>query len=340
MTTPTVRLSVDPAHPEDAPLEQAAARLRAGGLVAFPTETVYGLGAHALDADAVRRIFEAKQRPAHNPLIVHVRDAADARALTRAWPAQAELLTRALWPGPLTLILPRASHVPDAVTAGGDGVALRAPAHPVARRLLAIAALPIAAPSANRYTHISPTRADHVARSLGDRVAMILDGGPCQLGLESTVLSLMRPDAPELLRLGAVTREQLEAILGAPVTVRPSLESGADEGEGEGAPSPSPGLARRHYAPQALTRALDEGAWAQAPWRHDARAGLIAWQPCDPHGAHLITLPADPQGYARGLYDALHALESAACETIYLELPPRGPGWRAIHDRVRRATSA
>jgi L-threonylcarbamoyladenylate synthase len=206
-------LHVSPGTPEDAPLQQAADLLRAGRLVAFPTETVYGLGAHALDEEAVRKVFEAKGRPPANPLIVHVAGVAEARLLAAAWPAAADRLAERFWPGPLTLIVPRMSHIPDMVTAGLGTVALRSPAHPVARALLAAAGIPVAAPSANRFTRISPTTAAHVAKDLGERIDLILDGGPTGVGIESTVLDLSG-EVPVLLRPGAVSRQAIEAVIG------------------------------------------------------------------------------------------------------------------------------
>src|SRR5579864_4916197 len=187
---PCTVLTVDPQAPDAAAIAEAAALLRAGGLVAFPTETVYGLAANALSADAVSRIFAAKGRPAGNPVIVHVADAAGARALVDDWPAAAERLAERFWPGPLTLVLPRSRQVPDLVTAGGSTVGVRVPAHPVALALLHACGLPLAAPSANRSTRLSPTRAAHVLGDLGDRIDLLLDGGATPGGLESTVLDL------------------------------------------------------------------------------------------------------------------------------------------------------
>ncbi|MBU6365517.1 MAG: threonylcarbamoyl-AMP synthase, partial [Gemmatimonadetes bacterium] len=207
-------MPVSAATPEA--IRDAAAALRRGELVAFPTETVYGLGANALDPEAVARVYAAKGRPAWNPLIAHVADVAAARALARHWPPAAERLAAACWPGPLTLVLPKAAHVPDAVTAGRDAVGIRVPDHPVALALLHEAGVPVVAPSANRFTQVSPTTAGHVQEALGDRVAHILDGGPCQVGIESTVLDLTQ-DPPAILRPGMLDARQLAALLGAPV---------------------------------------------------------------------------------------------------------------------------
>ncbi|MFP5503974.1 MAG: L-threonylcarbamoyladenylate synthase, partial [Candidatus Sericytochromatia bacterium] len=239
-------LTLSPAHPDPAVLAEAAALLRAGALVAFPTETVYGLGANALDPAAVAKIFEAKGRPATNPLIAHVADAAMARQVVASWPESAQKLADAFWPGPLTLVLPKRPEVPDAVTAGLGSVGVRVPAHPVALALIREAGVPVAAPSANPYMAVSPTRAEHVARGLGDKVAMILDGGPAEVGLESTVLDLTRP-VPTVLRPGGLPIARLREVLGE-VDLLGHL---APEGD---VPLPSPGLARRHYAPRARVR--------------------------------------------------------------------------------------
>ena len=206
-------LRIDPANPDRATLRVAAVALRHGGLVAFPTETVYGLGAHALDEAAVARIYAAKGRPSYNPLIVHVTDAEAAKALVADWPTNAALLARAFWPGPLTLVLPKRGIVPDAITAGLPSVAVRVPAHPVALALLREARIPIAAPSANRCTELSPTTAAHVVESLGDVVDLIVDGGPTTVGIESTVVDLSGP-APRVLRPGMISAAQIAEVVG------------------------------------------------------------------------------------------------------------------------------
>jgi L-threonylcarbamoyladenylate synthase len=219
-------------------LSRAAQLLREGGLVAFPTETVYGLGALALDGLAVRGIYAAKGRPATNPLIVHVPGAAEARALCAAWPGEAARLCETFWPGPLTLVLPRTAAVPDEVTAGGATVAVRAPAHPAAQALLRAVGAPLAAPSANRSEHVSPTSAGHVLADLDGRIDAVLDGGPCRLGIESTVLSLAH-GPPRLLRAGAISRARLEELLG-PIAL------GLPSAAGAPAPHASPGQHHRH----------------------------------------------------------------------------------------------
>ena len=237
----TMLLEVDAMRPAPEIVAQAAAVLRSGGLVAFPTETVYGLGANALDAAAVQRIFAAKQRPAFDPLIVHITGVEALAALVRHLPPAALLLAERFWPGPLTLVAPRADLIPDTVTAGGPTVALRAPSHPVAQALLRATRLPIAAPSANLFSHTSPTTAAHVWHDLAGRIEMILDGGATPLGVESTVLDISGP-VPVLLRPGGVTLEALEAVLGR-------VELRTPRAEGDSA-LPSPGMLDRHYAPR------------------------------------------------------------------------------------------
>jgi L-threonylcarbamoyladenylate synthase len=326
-------------------IADAAARLRAGELVAFPTETVYGLGANALDANAVARIFAAKGRPAWNPVIVHVPNAAAARALVAEWPDRAQRLADAYWPGPLTLVLRRAPQVPDGVTAGTDTVGVRVPAHPVALALLEAAGVPVAGPSANRFTHLSPTTAAHVAAALGDHVACILDGGPCDVGIESTVLDLTG-DVPRVLRSGVLDASTLADWLGEPVALGAPAPTTPD------APRPSPGLVERHYAPRAelwlvppdaereaeaaLDARLTEARLARRPERIGAVAIGAGWCPAAAHEPRR--LPAEPAGYARALYATLHALDAARCTLIVVAEPPADGGWRGIHDRLTRAT--
>ena len=317
---------VDPASPAGPALDEAAAIIRAGGLVAFPTETVYGLGANALDADAVRAIYAAKGRPTTNPVIVHVTSVDDARALTRSWPALAQRAAALWWPGPLTLVLPRAAHVPDAVTGGLDAVAVRLPAHPVARALIAAAGRPIAAPSANRSNELSPTTAQHVAKGMGDRVGLILDGGPCAVGLESTVLDLTG-DVPTVLRPGGVSIHALRAALGRVHVREASIAAGKAR--------VSPGMMARHYAPRA-TVVRFRGALPAAP--SGAWGALVLDAPA-PGATLTYRMPHDPEGYARELYAALHAVDDAGCATVFVELPPEGDAWRAVLDRLERAST-
>lgn len=324
-------------------LRDAAERLRRGELVAFPTETVYGLGAHALDPDAVARIFAAKGRPAWNPVIVHVASTADARALVHDWPDRAQRLADRFWPGPLTLVLRKHDTVPDVVTAGTDTVALRVPSHPVALALLREAGIPIAAPSANRFTQLSPTMASHVAQGLGDRVSLILDGGPCDVGIESTVLDLTG-DTPTILRAGVLEADTLAASLGEPVRDG-THQRGARSAHAAEAPRPAPGMMDRHYAPRAELWLVDAAGRAEVEALLLAEAGRVAtgavaigdgWAPAT--ATPLVRLPADPEGYARGLYAALHALDAAGVARVIVAAPPTTGRWTGIHDRLSRAT--
>jgi L-threonylcarbamoyladenylate synthase len=283
-------------------LEQAAALLRAGRLVAFPTETVYGLGANALDEAAVRRIFEAKGRPFSSPLIVHVASIEMARELAREWPIEADLLGRRFWPGPLTLIVPKNEKVPALVTAGLPSVGLRIPAHPVARALLEAAGIPVAAPSANRFTELSPTTAEHVREGLGDAVDLVLDGGPCTVGIESTVLSLAGP-RPRILRPGMITRTQIEEVIG-PVEVGGGAES--------------PGQRAHHYRPRTPV--------------------ALGASPREGRGVRL-EIAGDPAAWAERLYATLHDLDRQGYDWIAIDLPPDTQEWAGIRDRLLRAAS-
>lgn len=324
-------LSIDARAPGEDVLRQAASVLRAGGLVAFPTETVYGLGANALDAGAVARIYEAKGRPARNPIIVHVADRDQARALAAAWPPKADLLA-ACWPGPLTLVLPRSPQVPDIVTAGGPNVALRVPGHPVAHALIVAAGLPLAAPSANLSTRLSPTRAEHVFAGLDGRIDLILDGGPCPGGLESTVLDLSR-DPPHLLRPGLLS---LEAII---ERIGPVLRQAAAP---EKSFLPSPGLLERHYAPATPLELLgaDGEKGIRAYLDRGERVGWVTSRspaPAPAPGLTVATMPSDPAGYGARLYAVLHDLDRLGLDRIVVDQPPKEDAWLAVNDRLRRA---
>jgi L-threonylcarbamoyladenylate synthase len=317
----------DVLHADAAAIARAARILQAGGLVAFPTETVYGLGANALDANAVAKIFAAKGRPSGNPLIVHIADLEDAKRLVSAWPALAERLAERFWPGPLTLVLPRAACVPDLVTAGGPTVALRMPAHPVALALLRACGLPLAAPSANRSTGISPTLPEHVLASLADRIDLLLDGGPTTGGLESTVLDVTT-DPPRLLRPGLVTATELETLLGP---IDRSLASPA-------APMRSPGQMRRHYAPRTP---LEVTTHSRQRVEELCEQGLrVGWLTHMEEGGTLalrMVLPNDAARYSAQLYAALHKLDDSKLDRIVVETPPTGDEWSAVHDRLGRA---
>ena len=320
-------------------IERAARLLRSGGVVAVPTETVYGLAADAGNADAVARIFTIKGRPAMNPLIVHAADVGAARRVAGDWPESAERLATAFWPGPLTLVLPRGLSIADAVTAGGDTVAVRVPSHPLAldllRRFHALGGLGLAAPSANRSEHVSPTTARHVRDDLGDAVDLILDGGECGVGIESTVVSLIGP--PTVLRPGGIALPELRAVVGGVRT-----RGGSDAGV-----AASPGRQPRHYAPAMPVTAIDDDDASirrlsaealEEGWDNFvvlALAGgrvarsVAAWS----NGrANLIQLPSEPVAYARNLYAALRQSErvGAATDTrmLFVEMPrtrPNGP---------------
>jgi L-threonylcarbamoyladenylate synthase len=335
-------LVVDPASPQPERIARAADVLRRGGLVAFPTETVYGLGANALDAEAVAGIFRAKGRPANNPVIIHVAKPADALLVVAEWPDVAERLARRFWPGPLTLVLPKRDIVPDIVTAGGPTLAVRVPAHPVALALLRGAGVPVAAPSANRSTQLSPTRAEHVLRGLDARIDMILDGGPTTGGLESTVLDLAS-SPPRLLRPGLIGLAELEAVIGPVTGVAPTPAYDAA--------LPSPGMLRRHYAPRKPLECVEGDALARIRELCDAgeRVGWLIYgrsyyfparvSPY-PAGAYTAQLPSDPIECSARLYELLHHLDHDIPVTrIVVELPPDTPEWLAVRDRLRRASA-
>jgi L-threonylcarbamoyladenylate synthase len=327
---PTAILRVDPKSPDTVAIARAAHVLQSGGLVAFPTETVYGLGANALDPLAVARIFAAKGRPATNPIIVHIAAIADAKALAGVWPDVAQNLADRYWPGPLTLVLPKRAHVPDLVTAGGATVALRMPAHPVALALLRACGLPLAAPSANRSSELSPTLPEHVLRGLADRIDLLLDAGPTSGGLESTVLDLTT-SPPRLLRPGLVTSADLEALLG-------SIERGISAPKDD-APMRSPGQLERHYAPRTPLEVAGCNRVEELS-RQGVRVGWLTHvdEP-GPTTVLRILLPADPVSYSARLYAALHQLDAAGLDRIIVEAPPTGDDWLAVHDRLRRAAS-
>lgn len=300
--------------------------IRAGKLVAFPTETVYGLGANALDAAAVRRIYEAKGRPAVSPLIVHVASVEMARGLAREWPEAADILARRYWPGPLTLVLPKTAQVPDIVTAGLDTVGLRVPAHPLALELIRAAGTPIAAPSANRFSQLSPTTAEHVRLGLGTAVDFVLDGGPAAVGIESTVLSLAG-GAARLLRPGMVSRKEIEDLIGAVETGQPLLPVHAHA---------SPGLHPRHYCPRTpmLLVSRDE-------LPAEGRGAYLYRDPPDPcpAGVQAVPMPAEAPAYAAVLYQILHVLDRQGLDWIAVQRPPDGPEWAGVADRLARAAA-
>jgi L-threonylcarbamoyladenylate synthase len=334
----TATLTVDPRAPEDELIRVAAMTLKKGGLVAFPTETVYGLGALALHEEIVKKIFAAKGRPPTNPLIVHVLDEPMAKSVCAEWPEQAHAIAEALWPGPLTIILPKKDVVPASVSAGLATVAVRCPAHPVARALLHALGEPLAAPSANLYTEISPTRAEHVRKGLSGKIDLILDGGPAGVGVESTVLDLSGP-VPTVLRPGAILPSQIEKVIGRVAVVS---ENVSDEHA-----RPSPGQSKKHYAPKAALAIVplgDSGTLQDRILRVRklrGRVGVLIHSniAVAQEGLVLRRLPRDPQEYAASLYDALHALEDAGCSHILVEALPPGEPWDAARDRLKRASS-
>lgn len=301
-------------------IRRAAAIVRAGGLVAFPTETVYGVGANALDPAAVEKIYAAKGRPRQSPIIVHVVSIEMARGLSRDWPDVAQTLAEAFWPGPLTLVVAKNPIVPDVVTAGLSTVGLRWPAHPVAQALIAEAGVPIAAPSANRFTELSPTLAGHVRESLGSDVEEILDGGPCEVGLESTVVSVA--GAPLLLRPGMITRQELERVAGVTFAVGEAPAAGDSHA--------SPGLHRRHYSPRTPVIVAGDAL--------PAGRGAYLWTQRELPGARSVRMPRDPDKFARILYQTFHDLDVLGLDWIAIEPLPKSPEWEAIRDRISRAS--
>jgi len=314
----------------DAPgaLGQAAELLAQGKLVALPTETVYGLAADARSPEAVARIFEAKGRPAGNPLIVHVDSVEMAKRCVAAWPSAAAQLAEAFWPGPLSLVLPKADPIPDIVTAGGTTVAVRCPAHPIFSAVLAQCGFPLAAPSANRANRVSPTRAEHVVHQLGGRIPLVLDGGACDLGIESTVLDLTA-DIPTLLRPGTISLGQLQAVIGPVATAK--LPAAAE-------PLKSPGQLQRHYSPMAKL-ILMEGDLGAALGQADETAHVIARTaaPAAWPSERWHRLPDAAAGFARELYDTLHRCDQLGAETILVQPLPGGDEWAALRDRLNRA---
>jgi L-threonylcarbamoyladenylate synthase len=318
---------------DSARIAQAVEVLKRGGLVAVPTETVYGLAADASNDAAVRAIFAAKGRPADHPVIVHVADASAIGEWAREVPDSARALAAAFWPGPLTLVLKRSARALDVVTGGQDTVGLRCPAHPWARALLQAFGGALAAPSANRFGHLSPTTAEHVRADLGEKptgaLDLILEGGACPVGIESTIVDLSG-DQPTLLRPGSITRLALEQVLGTPVA-----EPGGD------APR-APGRVERHYAPRTPLEVVpaDRLGSRLAALFH-LRVAVLApatlLQALRAQPAVEIAASEDPVAYARELYANLHELDQVTADRIVVSEPPSGPEWTAIHDRLRRA---
>lgn len=311
-----------PDNPSSPTIAEAVDLLQCGGLLAIPTETVYGLAADARNVDAVARIFALKGRPADHPLIVHIADADQLDDWATAIPEAARKLAAAFWPGPLTLILKKRADVTDTVTGGQDTVGVRSPDHPLTLALLRAFGGGLAAPSANRFGRISPTSAAHVRDEFGDAAPPILDGGPCTVGIESTILDLSQ-NPPRILREGHIRREQLLPFL-------PDLQSGI----GTASPRVS-GSLDAHYAPRTPMRMLEREHLIETA-TDDPRYVLLALDalPADMRG---LSLPAQPEAYAHGLYAALRELDSGNAACILIEQPPSGPDWLAVNDRIKRA---
>lgn len=312
----------------------AARILREGGVVAFPTETVYGLGADAFNERAVARVYELKGRPKRNPLIVHVSGPEMARRVVSTWTDDAEALAREFWPGPLSIILPKSPALPEIVTAGGPSVAVRCPFHPTALALLFEFESPLVGPSANLSGQVSPTTAQHVRQAFPEDDVFVLEGGACTGGIESTVLSLADPKHPVILRPGLVGPEEIARVLRRSVT----LASPASQGDGA---LPSPGLMDRHYAPRTPARVFDAADWPRVVEQAPGPAVVVTHRLRDVHPPHrLICMPIDAHEYAAALYAALREADAQDAAVILVERPPtEGAVWHAIADRLRRATA-
>ena len=329
-------LTIETAGQFRAAVAEAVALLRAGQVVALPTETVYGLAANAFDTIAVETIYRVKGRPAQNPLIVHVASLDMARQCAAEWPEQAEALASHFWPGPLTLVLPRAPSIPDIVTASGSTVGVRIPLHPFMRRVIEGCRFPLAAPSANHANQLSPTTAEHVLEALGGSIPLIVDAGLSSVGIESTVLDLSSTP-PRVLRPGMISSDQIGKVLGMRIT----------SGKGESSELKSPGLFQKHYSPRARMMVV---SWKNA----DDLGGLAKGAGVKPEVIHVIAyeqipeanpfgrvaiVPHDADAYARALYAELHRSDQLGAELILVEAPPPGPEWEGIHDRLRRASA-
>ena len=309
-------------------IHQAAGVIRGGGIVAFPTETVYGLGANGYNPLAVARIFEVKRRPSFDPLILHVADPADVRKLVKEIPSSAKKLIERFWPGPVTVVLLKEEDIPDIVTAGLPSIAVRMPDHPMALSLIKESKCPIAAPSANPFGYLSPTTAEHVREQLGDQVDLILDGGPCPVGVESTIVSFSE-DKPRLLRPGGVSLEEIETIIGkveiSPIKDRPS----------------APGMLSRHYAPR--TPIVLDWSEKNLDWYKGRRIGLLAFREPDKslkfNHIEVLSKKGDLREAAANLFSAIRRLDALDLDLILANPVPEAGLGRAIMDRLRRATS-
>jgi len=306
-------------------LDLACARLTAGELLALPTETVYGLAADARNPVAVAKVFALKGRPSSNPLIVHLAETGQAADWAAEIPAAARQLMEAFWPGPLTLVLPARGDISRAVTAGQDSVALRVPAHPLARQLLERFGGGLVAPSANRYMSISPTSPAHVEQQFADSDLLILDGGPCAVGLESTIVGLLPGEPPRLLRQGMLTASQIEAVQGEPLA------------RGEAGELRVPGQHHRHYAPGTPSLRFHQ---APAAALKDPRCAWLWCGTAQPSAGPAIDLGSRAEGYAQGLYAALYELDNLGLDRLLIHSPPDDETWAAVHDRLSRASRA
>lgn len=334
MPIATKMIQLDRVESVSAAIREGAELLRAGEVVAFPTETVYGLGANALDPIAVSKIYEAKGRPSNNPLIVHVARIDQAKSLTTVWPDLAERLVQAFWPGPLTLVLPKSELVPTIVTGGGNTVAIRMPDHPVAEALLLECALPLAAPSANRSTELSPTTGAHVFKSLNGRIPLILDSGPVRVGIESTVLDLTSP-VPRILRPGIITPHQIEQIVGKVELMQKLIPT-----DGRDIIYSSPGLMKKHYAPRTPLELHENIDWHALDQRRLVqKLSVVAFEHDKPTGDDLgfVQMPFESGQYAAELFRVLHNLDEQGLDAIVVKLPPDDLEWLAVQDRLRRA---
>jgi L-threonylcarbamoyladenylate synthase len=321
----------------DAAVEKAVALLKAGHPVALPTETVYGLAANALDLDSVAKIFGAKGRPSHNPIIVHVASLEMAISCAKSWPEPASLLVRAFWPGPLTVVVEKSAGIPGIVTAGGATVGIRWPSHPFIQAVIKACGFPLAAPSANRSNELSPTNAEHVLKSLRGRVPLIVDGGQCQVGIESTVVDLTE-ERPRILRPGMVNRESIRAVIG---TLDEQTEGGAMILK-------SPGMLKKHYAPKAALKVVS--------WENDKELRNHAETldkplrdifvlshtriPSTTDFGRVSVIPHDVEAFARAIYGELHECDAAGAKAIIVEKLPDSPEWAGIADRLMRAAAA
>lgn len=302
-----------------ADIQKAAEILRSGGLVVFPTETVYGLGANALDASAVRKIYELKGRPSNSPLIVHVASIEQARDLAAEWPEEAERLARTHWPGPLTLVVQKKSVIPAEVTAGLPTVGLRVPRHPVALDLLRTVGLPVAAPSANRFSQLSATSAAHARDAFGTQTPFLLDGGDCEIGIESTVI--------------AVTREGLEVLRPGMAIVGNAVSPGKEVTDQDFSHR-APGQHKKHYSPKTRVLLVTAGRLPQ-----EGRGAYLGQVPHSSRNVLIRPMPADPAEYAKNLYKVMHELDGENLDWIAIELPPETAEWAAIRDRLTRSAS-